>query len=296
MKTVAKAPVISFFVLACLLSWICWLPLLFVGAEPGVFFTLLWIVGGLGPFAAAIIISKMAGVYSGFARLLYKWRVSSKWYVAALALPVLVALIATGVFVLVGGSPMIQPEAPPLYFYPLLLVFVMVLGGGLEEPGWRGFALPMLLKRYNPFVASMIVGVVWAFWHLPLFFAPMTSQYGLPFGWYFLNTLALSVVFTWLFLRSHGSTVTAIVLHGGVNAVFTWYPGVSNIPTALGTLHYYGPITVASWLIAGLMLVLGRHQFFASGDYDFSFRPDQAKGQPQMSPCSDAGVERFDTA
>ena len=265
MKTVAKAPVLSFLALAYLLSWVCWLPLLFVGSEPGVFFRLLLIVGGLGPFAAAIINSRIAGLHSDFTGLLLKWRVDLKWYVAALVLPVLVALIAYGVFVIADGTPMLSPETPPLYVYPLALLFVMILGGGLEEPGWRGFALPLLLKRYNPFVASVLVGIVWAFWHLPLFFAPMSSQSDLPFGWYFLNALALSIVFTWLFLKSSGSTVTAIVLHGGVNAVFTWYPGLSSIPTPLGALHYYGPITVASWVVAGLMLVLGRDQFFTSG-------------------------------
>lgn len=288
MKTIAKAPGISFFALAYLLSWVCWLPLLFVGSEPGVFFRLLLIVGGLGPFAAAIIISRIAGVYTGITGLLLKWRVNVKWYVAALALPVLVAIMAYGVFVIAGGTPMLSPETPPFYVYPLALLFVMILGGGLEEPGWRGFALPVLLKHYNPFVASLLVGILWAFWHLPLFFAPVSSQSDLPFGWYFLNALALSIVFTWLFLKSNGSTVTAIVLHGGVNAVFTWYPGLSHISTALGTVHYYAPITLASWLIAGLLLIFGRDRFLTNGDYDFMGSPDQAKGQPQMDPSSNA--------
>jgi len=257
MAIVKKAPVVSFFILAYLLSWLFWLPLLFMGSESRGLFMLLLIVGGQGPFVAAIIVSKLVGEFKGFTRLLLMWRVSFKWYFAALALPVLIGIVGYGVFVVIGGTPMLSPETPPLYFYPLVLLFVMILGGGLEEPGWRGFALPALLKRYTPFVASMIVGVVWAFWHLPLFFAPLSSQFGLPFGWYFLNTLALSVIFTWLFLKSDGSTVTAIVLHGGVNAALNWYPGLSDIATAWGTLPYFAPITVASWLIAGLLLVFG---------------------------------------
>jgi uncharacterized protein len=266
MKMVTRAPTASFFILAYLISWILWVPLIFAGEDPGVFFMLLWILGGLGPFAAAILISKSIGVFSGFKRLLFMWRVGLEWYLVALALPVLIGAVSYVVFLIAGGTPGISPETPPLYLYPLLLLFVMILGGGLEEPGWRGFALPMLLKRHNPFVASMLIGIVWAFWHLPLFFAPMSSQFGLPFGWYFLNTLALSVMFTWLFLRSNGSTVTAIVLHGGINAAFTWYPGGASISTALGTLHYYAPITVGSWLIAALLLIVGRRLFFTSGN------------------------------
>ncbi len=259
---ILKAPVISFFILAYLISWLFWLPLLFMGSESGGLFMFLLIVGGQGPFAAAIIISKLMGDFKGFTRLLLMWRISFKWYLAALALPVLISIVAYGVFVTIGGTPMLPPETPPLYVYPLLLLFVMFLGGGLEEPGWRGFALPMLLKRHTPFLASIFIGIVWAIWHLPLFFAPLSSQFGLPFGWYFLNALALSVIFTWLFLKSDGSTVTAIVLHGGVNAALTFYPGMSNITTTWGTLPFYAPITIGSWLIAGLLLVLDRKRFF----------------------------------
>jgi uncharacterized protein len=266
MKTVARVPTASFFILAYLISWIFWIPLIFVDGDPGIFFNVLWILGGLGPFAAAILISKAIGVFRGFKRLLFMWRVGLEWYLVALALPVFIGAVSYVVFLIAGGTPGISPETPPLYFYPLLLLFVMILGGGLEEPGWRGFALPMLLKRHNPFVASMLIGIVWAFWHLPLFFAPLSSQFNLPFGWYFINTLALSVMFTWLFLKSSGSTVTAIVLHGGINAAFTWYPGLSNVPTALGTMHYYAPITIGSWLIAGLLLITHRRRFFTRGD------------------------------
>ncbi len=257
-----KAPVISFFVLAYLLSWLFWLPLLFI-RESQELFILFLIVGGQGPFVAAIIVSKWVGTFKAFTRLLLMWRVHIRWYLAALALPVLIAIVGYGVFVSLGGTPAPAQEILPLYFYPLVLLFVMILGGGLEEPGWRGFALPVLLKQYSPFSASIIIGVVWAVWHLPLFFAPLSSQYGLPFGWYFLNTLALSVIFTWLFLQSQGSTVIAIILHGNVNAVLNWYPGLSDIPTAWGTLPFFAPITIASWLLAGLLLFEYRRQFFA---------------------------------
>ena len=70
MKMVTRAPTASFFILAYLISWILWVPLIFAGEDPGVFFMLLWILGGLGPFAAAILISKSIGVFSGFKRLL----------------------------------------------------------------------------------------------------------------------------------------------------------------------------------------------------------------------------------
>ncbi len=266
MKIGAKSPAVVFFVLAYLFSWIFWIPLIFLDSEPGLVSLLLNIAGGQGALVGAIIASSVLGLADGFKRLLLKWRVSIKWYIAALGLPVLVAVVALGVHLLAGGVYTGLPEEPALYLYPLLLLFVMIIGGGLEEPGWRGFALPLLLERYSPFIATMVVGVLWAFWHLPLFFAPVTPQYGLPFGWYFVNTLGLSVVFTWLFLRSKGSTVTAVVLHGGVNAALSYYPGTASVSTALGTMHFFGPITIASWLVAALILVSDRERFFGRID------------------------------
>lgn len=103
-----------------------------------------------------------------------------------------------------------------------------------------------------------------------------------------MDVLARPLAFTWLFLTSNRSTVTALVLQGGVDAVFTWYPGLSDISTALGTVHHYAPVTIGSRMIVRLQLVLSGDRLFTNGDCDFTCSPDQAKGQGQMDPRSDA--------
>jgi hypothetical protein len=98
-----------------------------------------------------------------------------------------------------------------------LLVFLV--GGPLgEEFGWRGFALPGLQARWGWRVASLLLGVVWTVWHLPLFYSVGTVQSHLPMGLYALSAIASSVLFAWLFNRSRGSIVPVLVLHTAVNA------------------------------------------------------------------------------
>ena len=78
-----------------------------------------------------------------------------------------------------------------------------------EEIGWRGFALPRLLERWNAFTASLILGVVWALWHLPYFF------FGMPYSFliYALYLLAVSVLMTWIFNHTQGSLLVAVIFH-----------------------------------------------------------------------------------
>ncbi|MFT4309663.1 MAG: type II CAAX prenyl endopeptidase Rce1 family protein [Candidatus Woesearchaeota archaeon] len=118
------------------------------------------------------------------------------------------------------------------------------------------------VRFYNPFVASIIIGLFWVFWHLPLFFVEMSSQYGLPIGWYTINGMALSIIFTWLYIKSNNSTLLAIILHGGINAAFAYYPGLADIETGLGTISYYAPITIGSWILALILLIVYRKLFF----------------------------------
>lgn len=98
-----------------------------------------------------------------------------------------------------------------------LLSFVLaalILG---EEVGWRGFLLPHLLERYSPLSGSLIVGLVWASWHLPNFLLKDYPHYGLPYSAFVVMTLAFSVIFTWLYLNTAGSLVVAVIFHAALN-------------------------------------------------------------------------------
>ena len=257
MTIIKKYQLISFFLIAYAISWILWLPMLFLKEEAVVANTIFLLAGGFGPMISGIIVSRLAFGKQGildYKTRIFMWRVGLKNYLGALLIPILIYLLAYGVYLILGGSPMDFSKTPSILVYPLSLVFVCLLGGGLEEPGWRGFALPRLQNRYNPILSSVVLGVIWVFWHLPLFLSQGTSQSGLHFGWYLLNGIGLSIIFTLLHNRSGGSALIAIILHGGVNAPSSWYPFQGNINGFLGQINPYAPITIATWIIVLILI------------------------------------------
>jgi membrane protease YdiL (CAAX protease family) len=147
----------------------------------------------------------------GLKTRLTEWRVRPRWYVLALTLPVAISLVRSGVEHTWGarGAVHVQTIAPLS-----VIVFVLVAG---EEIGWRGFALPRLLRRFGPWIASVILGVIWAVWHLPLFRMPGMPQYGSPFPAFVIYTISLSVILTFLALGTRGSVIIATLFHGAVN-------------------------------------------------------------------------------
>ena len=86
-----------------------------------------------------------------------------------------------------------------------------------EEVGWRGFALPYLLGRWPALASSLVLGLVWALWHLPNFFLPGYPHHGLPFTAFVLLIVSYSVLFTWLSLRTDGSLPLAVVFHAALS-------------------------------------------------------------------------------
>lgn len=142
-------------------------------------------------------------------------------------------------------------EAGVLQFSRILVVsfaFNLILGGSLgEEIGWRGFFLPALLSRYGPLYASLILGLVWAIWHLPVDLAGGFG-FGGPAAIIFriVWTLPLTVIFTWLYQRSGGSLLVPLFLHTSIN--FLGELGFSNFAAAVGGL------TLINILVAALIV------------------------------------------
>jgi uncharacterized protein len=104
----------------------------------------------------------------------------------------------------------------PIFILPFFLTDLISNG---EELGWRGYVLPRLQARYSALVASLVVGVIWAFWHLPLLMAPGSSS---PLGLFMIKVIADSVLFTWLYNNSKGSLLLVTMFHavGNTGAVF----------------------------------------------------------------------------
>jgi uncharacterized protein len=229
-----KYALVAFFFLAYLFTWSNWLPQALTSRGitsiqvPG----FLTILSGYGPALAAIIVVSLAygrqGLRELFGRLLM-WRVGIQWYLIALFMPAFVILLAISINKWTGGaSPDFSasgfsfgPAETPLLQKLVILFLVFTLGfDGLgEEIGWRGFALPQLLERHSALISSLILGVLWAIWHFPYALTKGTSLAEVPLYWFFINLLALSVIYTWIFNNTNGSLLPVLLFHAAGNGM-----------------------------------------------------------------------------
>lgn len=167
----------------------------------------------LGPFVGGIIVTGIADGRSGlktyFSRIV-RWRVHVKWYAVALLLPFVLRLVALGLTVASGAKLVINPQWvwSDILFELIIVFFVISLG---EEPGFRGFALPRLLNGHTALKASLILGVLHAIWHLPLFITGDEPPIII------LVILAGAIINTWLFNNTNGSVLLAMILHTSVD-------------------------------------------------------------------------------
>jgi membrane protease YdiL (CAAX protease family) len=169
------------------------------------------------------------------------------WYLTAFLIPFLLVALGYGLYLLLGGPPLDDWLPPSPISFVATFLFMLVLGGAQEEPGWRGFALPRLQARYNALVSSLILGALWAFWHVPvLFFVPGTIQSEFPPVWYLLLTLALTILFTWIFNHSRGSILPAMVFHAAVNTA----PGLLPLHVEGDLIRVRDAVLMAAWLVA----------------------------------------------
>ena len=141
-----------------------------------------------------------------------------RWYLfVLLAIP---ASEVLGAIVLPGVLASYQPVTLGLVVgYPLAFVVTFVLGGPLgEEPGWRGFALPQLQSAYGPLAGACLLGVLWAAWHLPLFWSGVwTPPTAANIVMFFVMTTALTVVIAWVFNNAQGSLLITMLMHASFN-------------------------------------------------------------------------------
>ena len=205
---IARHPLLCFSILTLVLSWLAVIPYA-LGAFPVPLLP-------CGPFLAAIITAAVVGGRKGlriYFRRLIQWRTGVGWYAVALLAPVAGWAIVAYANVLLGAAP---PESAQLAGWSAIVTATLVflinpLTGAWEEPGWRGYALPLLLRRHSALVGSAVLGVLWTFWHLPMFVA------GLIPWWNAALVFTLTFVFTSIYLRTAGSVPVAFLLHAAVN-------------------------------------------------------------------------------
>ena len=217
-----RHPLVSFFGMAYALPWLLWIPLLVLSQDGlsvlpfAVPATPVVILGGFGPLIAALIMTGLLEGRPGVRQLLarcLRWRVGLPWYLLLFLIPVAFLLVS----VLLGaiGIDVVRQGWPLLFtFYPLDLIIGVIIAGGLgEEPGWRGFALPRLQSAFGPLPAALLLGVIHACWHIPLFFVGGLGQAHFNFLVYLLTGVAISVMMTWVYNNTGGSLLIIMLLH-----------------------------------------------------------------------------------
>jgi membrane protease YdiL (CAAX protease family) len=208
---VRRHPLVTFFVLAYALSWWAWI-LYALGVFPNP-------IASFGPFLAALVVLALTEGKPGIGRLfrrMVRWRVSPVWYALALLLPAVLAGIAAALNVLLGAQPPSPAQVgawPQLFPTFAVLLLVPGFGGAWEEPGWRGYAVPRLQRGRSALVASLILGVLIAGWHLPLMVAGEIHYSDI------VLILAAMIVVNWVFNNAKGSVLIVMLLHAANNTV-----------------------------------------------------------------------------
>jgi membrane protease YdiL (CAAX protease family) len=209
---IKKHAFIVYVFLAVLISWSPW----FISGSG--FFV-------FGPSIAGVIIIALTRGKAGMRELgqrALRWRVGFTWWGVALLFTGLIILVSIPINLALGGNlPSFAFFRQEWYLAPVFFALTL-LGGPLgEEFGWRGFALPNLQAKYGAVATSLIIGVVWALWHLPLFFQPgsLHAQIGLSrLPLFILGEIVLATIMTWVYNNTSSSLlVGGIILHNADN-------------------------------------------------------------------------------
>lgn len=236
----SKHPVGWFYILAFGISWLGWVPTALgshgIAPFDQPYFQTLLILPAIGPMLAAVMVTRATygtTQVNDLFKSLLGWRVPLGWYLAAVLGPIALLLVGQSLTKWLGlPAPSAAPQGELL---PLAIsAFVMsLLSNPWEEVGWRGFALPHLQKRHTALVATLIVGVLWGLWHLPLFFWEGNPMARYPFPPWFLGTVAGAFIYTWLYNSTQGSLLPVTLFHILLNTLGVVIGGVSVVALAI---------------------------------------------------------------
>ncbi len=230
------APILLFFVLTFVISW-GWALLVFFLPDVyylqsydtfvGVLATMFVGVQAFGPSISALLVT---GVYEGkqgltmYVRSLFNFRVKYYWYLLVFLLPVFVYSVPVAVNLALGNPPNHEYFNTSLWGITFAAVISNVIYAAVaEEPGWRGYALPKLNKHFRPITSAVIIGVIWAFWHL-LFYV-FGSRDWITFPQFVFTVTVISCIYTWIYLKTKSIPLMVIfhVMHNLSNTVFITY-------------------------------------------------------------------------
>jgi len=266
---------LKFFLLTYALTWVCFISAVKMSYAPrstGPATTILReSLLLLGTFAPAIMALGLTARDEGrrgvgvLLRRMIQWQVGWRWYLfAVLYMPAVKLSVALVYRLTTKGWPRLGTD--PWYIIVLAIIISTPVQAG-EEIGWRGYALPRLAGRFGFAGASLLLGLIWACWHLPVFFLPGADKYGESFPVWTLQVVALSVAVTRLYAGTHGSLLLTMLMHSAVNQTVGMVPSANLNPGNPFTLS----VSLVMWLTAIFLWITAGY---------FLLRMPSAKGSP----------------
>lgn len=248
---------IRYFLITFGISWLLWLPAVLRSQGIADLPPIVGLIGNfalLGPFISAFLLTRRIDGRDGVRAL---WRrgwslkFDKRWLLPTLLFFPLQAAI-TVVLMLVLNMQIDWSYSLALAAVPGNLLYIYFLNALPEEYGWRGFAIGRLQETYSALTASLLLGAIWACWHLPLFFITGTAQAAIPFYQFLLQQMVFAVFYTWLFNNTNGSVLVAIIFHtmgnitGALIPTWTsnggrWTGFLVQLLIVAAVLAYWGP-------------------------------------------------------
>ena len=249
----------EFFLITFGFSWVCWLPgllltygLLSPNTPISTAASILQWVGGIGPSVTALVLiyreTGKAGLKHLFSRAV-KFNLGV-WYLPTFLILPLVVILAHVLNGCLFEAPFPSTDilSEPWWIPALLAVFLILQLG--EEPGWRGYALDRLQGKWGALSSSLLLGSIWAFWHIPMFLSSGFGQHDnqLPYGQFFITIVLVSILITWLQNNTGGSLVPAFVTHALFALTGEVLPLIEKNPV--------GPSDHTAWIITNILLFI----------------------------------------
>lgn len=239
-----RKELIVFFSITFLVTWIIWIPPVLNGLdmEVPIFLLIISNIASFTPTIAGLILGRRYLGKRAFKASLkdtVNFRFNKWWLLVLTVLFVFMAALSLQIFLMTGGRVDVS-TAPPLVFFPLVFLQILLIGGALgEEFGWRWFAYPRMEALMGPMLATLVLGVLWSLWHLPLFFMVGTVQSNMPIWQFMVQNTLIAFFYTWVYGQTKGNMVLMIFLHAIANtsaAVFPYWQTDTGRFIGLGVL------------------------------------------------------------
>ncbi len=235
-----KRKVWLFFLLTFIYSWLLWLPYVLSGfgliklsETITSLMTVAVMLGAFGPLIMAVLLIRFkegrTGLKSYF-RNAFSLRTKPIYYVVAFLLPVLITALAHYIVDFTNLDVLPTSLFPEDWAFPTIaiiipyFIFILVAGGGQEEFGWRGYAQEPMQQRFGILGGSIIIGLIWGLWHLPLWFMPGEGHSYYSFFAFLIYTVSTSIIIGWLYNASGKKLVIAWIIHAAGNVAVPFFP------------------------------------------------------------------------